>query len=65
MLGSLISGVSPNSATFIVGRALAGLGSGGAFSGGLTIIAYTVPLEKRPAFTGMLGALFGVSHYYG
>ena len=64
MLGSLISGVSPNSVTFIVGRALAGLGSGGAFSGGLTIIAYTVPLQKRPAFTGMLGALFGVSHHY-
>jgi MFS family permease len=60
MLGSLISAVSENSAVFIIGRAIAGLGVSGAFSGGLTIIAYTVPLEKRASFTGALGALFGV-----
>ena len=60
MLGSLISAVAENSVVFIIGRAIAGLGVSGAFSGGLTIIAYTVPLEKRASFTGALGALFGV-----
>jgi MFS family permease len=60
MFGSLLSAVAQNSATFIVGRAIAGTGVGGAFSGGLTIIAYAVPLERRAAFTGALGALFGV-----
>ena len=60
MLGSLISAVSQNSTVFIIGRAIAGLGVSGAFSGGLTIIAYTVPLERRASFTGGLGAVFGV-----
>ena len=60
MLGSLMSAVASNSAVFITGRAIAGLGVSGAFSGGLTIIAYTVPLEQRASFTGGLGALFGV-----
>ena len=60
MLGSLISAVASNSVVFIIGRAIAGMGVSGAFSGGLTIIAYTVPLEQRASFTGALGALFGV-----
>lgn len=60
MAGSLISAVSESSTVFIIGRGIAGLGVSGAFSGGLTIIAYTVPLEKRASFTGALGAFFGV-----
>lgn len=46
-LGSLVCGVAPTSTALIVGRAVAGLGSAGIFSGALIIIAYTVPLEKR------------------
>jgi MFS family permease len=60
MLGSLISGKAQNSVTFIVGRALAGVGSGGVFAGSLNVVAYSLPLEKRPIFTGFLGAVFGV-----
>jgi Major Facilitator Superfamily len=59
-LGSLVCAVAPNSTTFIVGRAIAGLGAGGIFAGALTIIAYSVPLRKRPMFTGVIGAMFGV-----
>jgi predicted MFS family arabinose efflux permease len=59
-VGSLICGMAPNSTILIIGRAVAGLGAGGIFSGALTIIAYTVPLQKRSMFTGMLGAMFGV-----
>lgn len=47
-IGSLVCGVAPNSTALIVGRAIAGLGSAGIFSGALIIIAYTVPLSKRP-----------------
>lgn len=30
-----------------IGRAVAGVGSAGIFSGALVIVAYTVPLDKR------------------
>jgi MFS family permease len=33
----------------IAGRAIAGMGSSGLLSGGMTIIAGAVPLEKRPS----------------
>jgi hypothetical protein len=35
--------------------------TGGIFAGALTIIAYSVPLRKRPIFAGAIGAMFGVS----
>lgn len=47
-IGSAICGFAPNSICLILGRAIAGIGAAGDFSGGLTIIAHTVPLEKRP-----------------
>ena len=47
-LGSLICGVAPNSVALIIGRAIAGIGSAGIFSGALIIVAYSVPLSKRP-----------------
>ncbi|KIW62768.1 hypothetical protein PV04_10902 [Phialophora macrospora] len=64
-LGSLICGAAPNSATLIAGRAIAGLGSSGMFSGAITIIVYLVPLQKRPAYTGMFGAVFAVASVAG
>lgn len=59
-LGSLICGVAPNSTTLIVGRAIAGLGSAGIFSGALIIVAYSVPLVKRPMYSGFIGAMYGM-----
>lgn len=64
-LGSLICGVAPNSITLIIGRAVAGIGSAGIFSGALIIIAYTVPLIKRPIFQGIIGAMYGVASVAG
>ena len=58
-------GVSPNSTALILGRAIAGLGSAGIFSGALIIIAYTVPLEKRPIYTGIIGGMYGVASVAG
>jgi MFS family permease len=60
-LGSLICGVAPNSVALIVGRAIAGVGSAGIFSGALIIIAYSVPLAKRPMYTGIIGAMYGLA----
>jgi len=64
-LGSLICGVAPSSIALIVGRAIAGVGSAGIFSGGLIIIAYSVPLAKRPIYTGLVGAMYGVASVAG
>lgn len=41
----------------IIGRAVAGMGTSGLQSGGLTIIAASVPLEKRP---GMCYTYFAI-----
>ena len=60
MSGSLICGVARSSTVFIIGRAIAGIGSGGVFTGSMTIISFTVPLQKRPRFMGSITALFGV-----
>ncbi|KAJ7499726.1 DHA14-like major facilitator [Mycena latifolia] len=64
-LGSLICGVAPNSNALIVGRAIAGLGSSGIFSGALIIVAHSVPLVKRPMFTGLIGAMYGIASVAG
>lgn len=64
-LGSLICGVAPNSIALIIGRAIAGLGSAGIFSGALIIVAYSVPLVKRPMYTGLIGAMYGIASVAG
>ncbi|KAK1590281.1 major facilitator superfamily transporter [Colletotrichum navitas] len=53
-LGSLICGVATSSDMFIVGRAVAGMGTAGLFNGALTIIGTTVPLQKRPLIIGIV-----------
>ncbi|EXF75537.1 efflux pump [Colletotrichum fioriniae PJ7] len=53
-IGSLVCGAAPSSLILIVGRIIAGMGSAGIMSGGLTIIAGSVPLEKRPALMGLV-----------
>ena len=64
-VGSAICGASPNSISLIAGRAIAGVGGSGIFSGALIIIAKSVPLAKRPAFTGVIGAVWGVASVVG
>ncbi|RFU31646.1 hypothetical protein B7463_g4666, partial [Scytalidium lignicola] len=60
-LGSLVCATAPTSNALIVGRAIAGLGVGGLCSGGITIIAYTLPLQKRPAAFGLIGGIWGIA----
>ncbi|KAF7340067.1 Major facilitator superfamily transporter [Mycena venus] len=64
-VGSLICGVAPNSKALIIGRAVAGLGSAGIFTGALIIIAHSVPLAKRPMYTGLIGAMYGIASVAG
>ncbi|KAJ7735132.1 MFS multidrug transporter [Mycena maculata] len=63
--GSLICGVAPTSVALIVGRAIAGVGCAGIFSGALIIVAHSAPLEKRPMFTGLIGTMYGVASVAG
>lgn len=51
-VGSAICGAAPNSTAFIFGRAIAGAGSAGIFTGSMMTILPLVPLHKRPMFQG-------------
>ncbi|EFR05468.1 SGE1 [Nannizzia gypsea CBS 118893] len=64
-IGSAVCGAAPNSTAFIIGRAIAGLGSAGAFSGTVIIIVHAVPLRKRPMYTGLMGGMFGIASVAG
>ncbi|QQK43489.1 major facilitator superfamily domain-containing protein [Penicillium digitatum] len=64
-IGSLICGVAPSSTVLIVGRAIAGIGVAGIFSGALVIISMTVPLEKRPIVFGVNGMVWGIAFIVG
>ena len=68
-IGSLICGAAASSTAFILGRAIAGLGSGGSITGMITIMVHVIPLHKLPLFqavgglamscTSVLGPLVG------
>lgn len=59
-LGSLICAVANSSNTFIAGRAIAGLGLAGAYSGALIIITLIAPLHIRPLLTSGISGMYGV-----
>lgn len=64
-IGSLICAVANSSTTLIVGRAIAGAGGAGIASGCYTIIAFSASPARRPAYTGLLGATYGVASVVG
>lgn len=64
-VGSLICAVAPTSMALIIGRAIAGLGSGGIFSGALITIAKTVPLDRRPIYFSFIGGMYGIASVAG
>lgn len=64
-LGSLLCGAAPNSTALIIGRAIAGLGSAGIFSGALIILAHIVPLRQRPIYIGLAGSMYGIASVVG
>ena len=64
-IGSLICGVAPDSTTLIVGRSIAGWGGAGIASGVYTIIAFAAPPSQAAAYTGLLGATYGIASVVG
>ncbi|KAJ3455818.1 hypothetical protein MRS44_017300 [Fusarium solani] len=64
-IGSLICEVAPSSAASIMGRAVAGVGAAGIGSGSYTLIAFSVPQSRRPIFTGIIGACYGIASVVG
>lgn len=64
-IGSLICGLAPNSTALIIGRAIAGLGSAGIFTGALVTIAHTVRVSQRPAYFGLVGGMYGIASVAG
>ncbi|KAJ5817499.1 MFS general substrate transporter [Penicillium robsamsonii] len=64
-LGSLICGIAPTSSALIIGRAVAGLGSGGIFPGAILIMSETVPLEKRALYNALITGTAGIAGVVG
>lgn len=64
-IGSAVCGAAPSSVALIIGRAVAGLGSAGIFSGAILIVANTVPLIKRPIYMGLVGGMYGIASVAG
>ncbi|KAH6842994.1 major facilitator superfamily domain-containing protein [Chaetomium sp. MPI-CAGE-AT-0009] len=64
-VGSLVCAAAPSSNAFIVGRAVAGVGTAGLFSGGVVILSYTLPLRQRPMAFGLIGAMWGIASVAG
>ena len=64
-VGSAICGAAPNSVAFIMGRAIAGVGSAGIMSGAIILMVAAVPLQKRPQYQGWFGVCFGVASIAG
>ena len=64
-VGSVVCGAAPNANALIVGRAVAGLGAAGVFSGAMLIIALSVPLAKRPIYSGLIGGMYGIASVAG
>ena len=64
-VGSLVCGATPTSVGLIMGRAVAGLGAAGVFSGALLIISRSVPLRQRPMYMGLIGSMYGIASVAG
>lgn len=64
-IGSVLCGAATSSKMLIVGRAIAGVGAAGVFSGSLIILAHSAPLRRRPLYTGLIGGVYGISSVAG
>lgn len=64
-VGSIICAAATGSKMLIVGRAVAGAGAAALFSGGMTIVGYSVPLRKRAIYIAALSSMFGIASVVG
>lgn len=61
-VGSVVAATAESSIILIIGRIVAGLGGGGLTSGGSTILARVVPIDKRAVFNSAFASTFGSKH---
>jgi MFS family permease len=64
-IGTLISALAKSSKAFIVGRAVAGVGSAGLFNGTMVMIIGAVPPQWRPQFLSVSVVMVGVGGVIG
>ncbi|KAF7938693.1 uncharacterized protein EAE98_001031 [Botrytis deweyae] len=64
-IGSLICATARSSNMLIVGRAIAGAGVGGLFTGSIIIVVYSLPLRKRPLAMGIISSMWGIASVAG
>lgn len=63
--GSVICAAATSSKMLIVGRAIAGSGGAGLYSGGMTMLAYAIPLRQRAIYLASLSSMFGIASIVG
>jgi MFS family permease len=61
VVGSVLCAAAPTSASFVVGRAVAGTAAAGIFAGCFVLLVQNLPLRKRPLYTGIFGAIEGLA----
>ncbi|KAL3426665.1 hypothetical protein PVAG01_00174 [Phlyctema vagabunda] len=64
-LGSLVCGIAPTSTALIIGRAIAGCGSAGLFTGVTTGVSLIAPLKNRPLIINAAGGLYAFNSIIG
>ncbi|OAA76741.1 sulfate permease 2 [Akanthomyces lecanii RCEF 1005] len=60
-VGSVICAAAPSSVVLIVGRAVAGAGCAGLYSGAFILIRFFIPVNELPKYTGALGGMGGIA----
>lgn len=61
MVGSVLCAAAPTSAVFVLGRAICGFAASGTTAGSFTLLVLCIPMRKRPLYTGIIGAVAGIS----
>lgn len=59
--GSIMCGAATSSTMLVIGRAIAGVGAAGQFSGLFVILVQTMPLHRRPMYFAALNAVEGIA----
>ena len=65
IIGSAVCGAAQTSRMLIIGRAVAGAGSAGLFSGGMIMVGFAVPLRYRALWFAVLSSMYGITALIG